>query len=137
MRVQKKVPKICKKFQNRKRAIKEKNIGDMKNAENQLSDEQHELGILKIKKNMSILRKATNSQKNIWDVKKMFFPKIKSPVPVAKRNIAGQIITNSKELKKVYLEHFVFRMRKRPIYEKKYRNGVSTNFTNDQKHFYP
>ena len=54
-------------------------------------------------------------------MKKIFFPKNKSGLPIAKKNIHGHIITNHVELKKVYLEHFVFRMRGRPI-----RPGMET-----------
>ena len=62
-------------------------------------------------KNVAILKGSSNQQKNIWDLKKIFFPKFQPPLPVAKKNIHGQLITNPEELKSVYLEHFAFRMR--------------------------
>ena len=52
------------------------------------------------------LNQNTNDkQKNIWKMKNNFFPKIKAPVPEAKRNLANKIITNPRELKKVYVKH--------------------------------
>ena len=47
--------------------------------------------------------------------KNNIFPEISTPFPVPKKNLHGQLITNPNELKSVYLEHFAFRMRNRPI----------------------
>ena len=60
----------------------------------------------------------------------MFFPKIKPPLTIAKRNVCGQLITNPRELKKVYLDHFIFRMRDRPILPgmEQYQNYVEIKF---------
>ena len=67
---------------------------------------------------------------SIWEVKKICFPKNKPQLPVAKRNIAGKIITNPNELKNIYLKHFIFRMRKRPILPglENYQKDVELNF---------
>ena len=59
--------------------------------------------------------KKNGKQANIWNLKSKFFPKNKSNIPVAKTNLANQIITNPLELKRVYVNHFKHRMRLRPI----------------------
>ena len=130
IRVGKKLPKICQKFKNRKKAIKQNDIDSKIESESQLKQEQHKNGLNRIMKNMSILRKSKNSQQSIWDIKKIFFPKIKPPMPVAKKNLQGKIITNPNELKNVYLEHFKFRMRNRPIIPglEQYEENVNLKF---------
>ena len=50
----------------------------------------------------------------IWKIKRKIFPKIKPSLPVAKKNIKNQLITNPEELKKLYLETFKYRLRHRP-----------------------
>ena len=130
VRVQKRVPKGCKKFKNRIKGIKQNNYPTKEKAENLLRNYQHLININKIKKNMSILKKSKNSQMSIWDIKKLFFPKIKPQFPVAKRNIFGKIITNPNQIQNIYLEHFIFRMRKRPILPglENYQKEVEVNF---------
>ena len=51
-------------------------------------------------------------------------------LPTAKRNLAGQIISNPEELKQVYLEHFTYRMRERSILPnlEEYKNGIDRSF---------
>ena len=51
----------------------------------------------------------------IWNVKRKIFPKIKPPLPVGKKNLKGQLITNHEELKDLYLDTFKHRLRHRPI----------------------
>ena len=57
-------------------------------------------------------------------------PKVQSPLPIAKLNLSGQIITNKEELKVVYLDHFIHRMRNRPIMShlKDYQTEIEENF---------
>ena len=55
------------------------------------------------------------SQHGLWKVKRKIFPKFKPSLPVGKKNIKGQLITNSEELKKLYLDTYKFRLRHRPI----------------------
>ena len=52
-------------------------------------------------------------------------------MPVAKRNLTNQIVTNPCELKKVYVNHFKHRMRKRPILPKfkNYENKIEKRFS--------
>ena len=51
-------------------------------------------------------------------------------LPVAKKNIVGQIISNTEELKLLYLDHFAFRMRSRPIMShlQKYKSYIENEF---------
>ena len=55
------------------------------------------------------------TRQGFWKLKNKLFPKKQTSIPTAKRNIKGQIITNHKELKQLYLDHFQFRLRERPI----------------------
>ena len=54
------------------------------------------------------------AHQGIWKVKKKHFPKIKPSLPVAKKNLKGQLITNPEELKDLYLDTFKDRLRHRP-----------------------
>ena len=54
------------------------------------------------------------SHQGIWKTKKKYFPKIKPSLPVGKKNLKGQIITNPEELKELYLQTFQYRLRQRP-----------------------
>ena len=51
----------------------------------------------------------------IWKIKRKVFPKIKPSLPVGKKNIKNQLITNPEELKKLYLDTFKYRLRHRPV----------------------
>ena len=51
----------------------------------------------------------------IWKMKKKYFPKLKPTLPVAKKNLKGQLITNPEELKELYLNTFKYRLRHRPV----------------------
>ena len=46
-------------------------------------------------------------------MKKKLFPKVKSSIPVGKKNLKEQLITNPEELKDLYLETLKFRLRQR------------------------
>ena len=72
------------------------------------------------KKVMENLKELDSSDGNInhqgiWKTKKKLFPKIKPSLPVGKKNLKGQLITNPEELKKLYLDTFKFRLRHRPV----------------------
>ena len=54
------------------------------------------------------------SHQGVWKNKKKLFPKIKPSLPVGKKNIKNQLITNPDELKELYLETFQHRLRQRP-----------------------
>ena len=51
----------------------------------------------------------------MWKLKQKIFPKHASSLPVCKKNMRGEIITNSEELKSLYLETYQNRLRHRPI----------------------
>ena len=82
-------------------------------------------------------------QNNIWQLKKKFFPKNKSVVPIAKWNLSNKIITNPKELKQLYVDHFQYRMRNRPIlpeyqeYQKIIENQFSDTLKITQNNKFP
>ena len=64
-------------------------------------------------------------------VKNKIMPKIKPPLLIVKRNLDGKIITNSVELKSLYLNHFLHRMRKRPILKQyeQYSRDIENDFS--------
>ena len=39
-----------------------------------------------------------------WKMKKKYFPKLKPTLPLAKKNLKGQLITNPEELKDLYMD---------------------------------
>ena len=67
---------------------------------------------------------------NVWKMKDKLFPKVVNPLPTAKYNNEGQLITNPSELKEVYLDHFQHRLRQRPMVLEltEYKKGVEDEF---------
>ena len=64
--------------------------------------------------------KSTNPSKNVngmWALKKKVFPRNPPNLPVAKKDVSGRIITSHEDLKTLYLDTFVHRLRPRPIRE--------------------
>ena len=51
----------------------------------------------------------------IWSLKKKVFPKITPPVPTAKRDANGNLVTDSEGLKSLYEDTFLHRLRQRKI----------------------
>ena len=51
----------------------------------------------------------------MWSLKRKVFPKVRESLPFGKKDCDGKIITAQSELKKLYLETFVHRLRHRPI----------------------
>ena len=115
LRVQPKKTKKCPIFLKRIGAVRSGKKIDQLKCENLLKAEQAKQNMNKIKSNLSSLGGSRNKQQNIWKLKNKFYPKIKPVIPVAKKNLAGKIITNPHELKRLYIDHFVHRMRSRPI----------------------
>ena len=72
------------------------------------------------------------SRKGFWGLKNKLFPKKQPNIPAAKRNIKGQLITNYTELKQLYLDHFKFRLRDRPILPKfrEFEKNTEAEFKN-------
>ena len=71
----------------------------------------------KVKENFSLL---TNNQDSfscngMWKAKKRMFPKHTKPLPVAKVDSNGRLVSNPEELKSLYLDTYIHRLRHRPI----------------------
>ena len=85
----------CKIFSKRKSAISNENADQKNEAELDLKKEEAENNLKRIQSNIDQLNnKCNGKQNNIWKIKKKFFPKSKSAVPVAKFNLSNKIITD-------------------------------------------
>ena len=51
----------------------------------------------------------------VWKAKRKYFPKVKPSIPVGKKMLKKQLITNPEELKDLYLETFKYRLRHIPV----------------------
>ena len=65
------------------------------------------------KKIFDNFRKVRGSSGNleyqgIWGIKRKVFPKVKPSLPVAKKNLKGQLVTSPEDLKSLYLNTFKF-----------------------------
>ena len=56
-----------------------------------------------------------NFSQGIWNIKKKEYPRVSAPVPAAKKDINGKMVTNPNDIKKLYLETLTHRLRHRPI----------------------
>ena len=56
-----------------------------------------------------------SGRKKLWTLLKQKFPKTSSSVPVGKKDSKGKLVTNHKELKKLYLKTYTQRLRNRPM----------------------
>ena len=107
--------KKCKIFKKRKKGIQNDWRKEKLQAESDLKKENASMNYNKILSSIHILNGDRNKQNSVWKLKHNFFPKLKPPLPVAKKNLDGKVVTNTEALKKLYIEHFVHRMRSRPI----------------------
>ena len=53
----------------------------------------------------------------MWSLKKKVFPNNKESLPFAKMDVDGKVITAQSQLKDLYIETFVHRLRHRPVQE--------------------
>ena len=53
--------------------------------------------------------------KEVWKNLKKMFPKYKTPLPIAKRNFKGKLVTELTEIKKLLEKEYTQRLRKRPM----------------------
>ena len=53
----------------------------------------------------------------MWNIKRKVFPKNKESLPYAKKTCDGKIVTSQSQIKTLYLDTFVHRLRHRPIKE--------------------
>ena len=95
----------------RKEARLKNNHEQVEKLENEIKESEIKIHSNLVEQNIKKLK--DKSRKGFWKIKNKIFPKDKSKVPIAKQNLKGQIITNHKELKKLYLDHFKFWMRKK------------------------
>ena len=100
--------KILKAKQN----ISEKDEEKLAELEAEISDSCQDENRRKVVDNLLDLDGNLNQQ-GVWKMKKKLFPKVKSSIPVGKKNLKEQLITNPEELKDLYLETFKFRLRHR------------------------
>ena len=92
----------------------EKEIEDV---EKQLAELVSEENFENIKADFAIISnsKGSFSAAGLWKAKQKKFPKHTKPLPVAKVDINGRIISNPEELKRLYLNTYIHRLRHRPI----------------------
>ena len=64
-----------------------------------------------------VMDEIETNKTNIWREMRKAFPNKTKPIPTGVKDIKGRVITNPTERKEVTLNHFDFRMRKRPIVE--------------------
>ena len=85
--------------------------------EKEISDVIDDLNLEVVKKTLGVLdgENGTVKHKGLWKLKKEVNPKIKPTLPVGKKNLEGRIVTNPEELKELYLQTFLYRLRNRPI----------------------
>ena len=103
-------------FEKRKEAILKGNQKVQEDIEEVIKQKESEENMKRIEEHISEMKRDPNNKNNsIWKLKEKFFPKIQNPLPSAKYNNEGQLITNHDELKDLYLDHFKHRLRKRPI----------------------
>ena len=55
------------------------------------------------------------NHQGVWKAKRKYFPKVKPFIPVGKKKLKKQLITNPEELKDLYLETFKYRLRHIPV----------------------
>ena len=105
--------------------LKKKNLDDKDKAEidklnDHIIDECEDMEYKKLTQVVGSIKSEcgeTNST-NVWKEMEKAFPKKKQKtMPTGVTNIEGKIITNPDEKKRVILDHFKHRMRKRPVKE--------------------
>ena len=85
--------------------------------EKQIADKEAEENRNKIIKNFKNLSENPENVniKEVWKLMRKVFPKFKPPVPTAKRNFRGKLVTDLDEIKELLLQEYSHRLRKRPI----------------------
>ena len=85
--------------------------------EKEIAETIDDINLEVVKKTLGVLDGKTGTVKHrgLWKLKKEVNPKVKPTLPVGKKNIQGQIVTNPEEIKDLYLQTFVHRLRDRPV----------------------
>ena len=101
----------------KKEQLSEKDEEEINTLEEIIAQECEDENRKKVKENFNELggNDGNVNHQGIWKAKRKCFPKIKPTIPVGKKNLKDQIITNPEELKELYLETFKFRLRQRPV----------------------
>ena len=103
------------------KTTEEKNIEEI---EHEIQQVEKEISSLSSKENRdTIINNFSNLTRNdgstnvngVWNINRKVFPKNSETLPFAKRNDEGKLISSQKELKKLYLQTFIRRLRHRPI----------------------
>ena len=92
----------------------EKQIVDV---ENQLSEAVSKENFERINENFKLLSNGQGSFNpvGVWKAKQRVFPKHAKPLPVAKSDRNGRIVSNPEELNQLYVDTYKHRLRHRPI----------------------
>jgi hypothetical protein len=100
----------------KKKHLDEKEEEELNNIKNQIATECEDENRKKVVDNFKDMNGGSGNlnHQGVWKTKRKFFPKIKPTLPVGKKNLRNQIITNPDDLKDLYLETFKFRLRQRP-----------------------
>ena len=101
---------------NKKDDLTDKDEEELTGLESDIASMCEELNRKKVNDNFNGIGGKDGNLKHqgIWNIKKKYFPKIKPSLPIGKRNIKKQLITNPSELKELYLQTFKYRLRHRP-----------------------
>jgi hypothetical protein len=103
------------------KTTEEKNIEEI---ENEIEQVEKKISSLSSKENRDkIIDNFSNLTRNdgstnvngVWSINRKVFPKNSETLPFAKRNDEGKLVSSQKELKKLYLQTFIRRLRHRPI----------------------
>ena len=95
----------------------EASIEELENVENEITSEISKENRDKVIESFKTLSETDGSINinGMWSMKKKVFPKNTKPLPCAKKDVEGRLITSQNELKTLYLKTFVHRLRHRPI----------------------
>ena len=85
--------------------------------EKQLSNLLADENVKKIKDNLSMLTETDGSinVSGVWKIKKKIFPKNMKTLPIAKKDVNGRLVSNPEELKTLYIQTYIHRLRHRPV----------------------
>ena len=97
-----------------------RNIGDNKETKKKIDEIESKLSDLTAKKNrnkvMDNFRTLEgNFGTGLWKIKNKMFPKHQTSLPVAKKDVTGKLLTARNDIKKLYSDTFIFRLRERPF----------------------